>query len=233
MPASELSVGRQTNKKRIYPWVDFVKPIERIEKENGVLSWWKGKGGSEPKPDEKRYRENQLCEFFNGNRIVLDFFFFIFFIRFVFFIVASRPPSSPKEQGLDRDPQEEGVAIEAQKKASQRRPHLFFLFVRLQGFNLSSRYVIPRYIDGTADEVVHYSHGKQLSELCKESYEPLWINGGGHCNLELYPEYIKHMKKFVSTIGKSRAPQINMIKRMLIRMLRASLPRMGIQAIRN
>ncbi|KAK9169712.1 hypothetical protein Syun_001852 [Stephania yunnanensis] len=60
--------------------------------------------------------------------------------------------------------------------------------------------------DGTADEVVHYSHGKQLSELCKESYEPLWINGGGHCNLELYPEYIKHMKKFVSTIGKSRAP---------------------------
>ncbi|KAK9106226.1 hypothetical protein Scep_023070 [Stephania cephalantha] len=61
-------------------------------------------------------------------------------------------------------------------------------------------------IHGTADEVVHYSHGKQLSELCKESYEPLWINGGGHCNLELYPEYIKHMKKFVSTIGKSRAP---------------------------
>ncbi|KAK9161402.1 hypothetical protein Syun_007743 [Stephania yunnanensis] len=45
-----------------------------------------------------------------------------------------------------------------------------------------------------------------IAELCKESYEPLWINGGGHCNLELYPEYIKHMKKFVSTIGKSRAP---------------------------
>ncbi|KAK9162562.1 hypothetical protein Syun_003464 [Stephania yunnanensis] len=45
---------------------------------------------------------------------------------------SSRPPSSPKEQGLDQDPQEEGVAIEAQKKASQRRPRLFFLFVRLQ-----------------------------------------------------------------------------------------------------
>ncbi|KAK9087371.1 hypothetical protein Syun_029765 [Stephania yunnanensis] len=45
---------------------------------------------------------------------------------------SSRPPSLPKEQGLDQDPQEEGVAIEAQKKASQRRPHLFFLFVRLQ-----------------------------------------------------------------------------------------------------
>ncbi|KAK9162770.1 hypothetical protein Syun_003672 [Stephania yunnanensis] len=81
---------------------------------------------------EKRYQENQLREFFNGDCIVFDFFFFIFFIRFVFFIVASRPPSSPKEQGLDQDSQEEGVAIEAQKKASQRRPHLFFLFVRLQ-----------------------------------------------------------------------------------------------------
>lgn len=59
-------------------------------------------------------------------------------------------------------------------------------------------------LQGTADEVVHCSHGKQLSELCKQRYEPLWINGGGHCNLELYPEYIKHMKKFVSTVGKSR-----------------------------
>ncbi|KAK9152232.1 hypothetical protein Syun_010541 [Stephania yunnanensis] len=84
---------------------------------------------AQPKPDEKRYQENQLLEFFNGDRIVFDFFFFI---RFVFFIVASRPPTSPKEQGLDQDPQEEGVAIEAQKKASQWRPHLFFLFVRLQ-----------------------------------------------------------------------------------------------------
>ncbi|XP_010279333.1 PREDICTED: protein ABHD17B-like isoform X2 [Nelumbo nucifera] len=57
-------------------------------------------------------------------------------------------------------------------------------------------------IHGTADEVVDFSHGKQLWELCKEKYEPLWLNGGGHCNLELYPEYIKHLKKFVLTIGK-------------------------------
>ncbi|KAK9163526.1 hypothetical protein Syun_004428 [Stephania yunnanensis] len=38
----------------------------------------------------------------------------------VFFIVASRPPSSPKQQGVHQDPQEERVAIEARKKASQR-----------------------------------------------------------------------------------------------------------------
>ncbi|KAK4279845.1 hypothetical protein QN277_011556 [Acacia crassicarpa] len=60
-------------------------------------------------------------------------------------------------------------------------------------------------IHGTADEVVHWSHGKKLWELCKEKYEPLWVRGGGHCNLELYPEFIKHLKKFVHTIAKSKA----------------------------
>ncbi|KAL1553349.1 alpha/beta hydrolase domain-containing protein 17B-like [Salvia divinorum] len=58
-------------------------------------------------------------------------------------------------------------------------------------------------IHGTADEVVNFSHGKQLWELCKEKYEPLWIKGGTHCNLELYPEYIKHLKKFVATVERS------------------------------
>ncbi|XP_057523574.1 uncharacterized protein LOC130803479 [Amaranthus tricolor] len=60
-------------------------------------------------------------------------------------------------------------------------------------------------IHGTSDEVVDCSHGKQLHELCKEKYEPLWLSGGGHCNLELYPEYIRHLKKFVSFLNKSKA----------------------------
>jgi abhydrolase domain-containing protein 17 len=34
-------------------------------------------------------------------------------------------------------------------------------------------------------------------------YEPLWVKGGNHCNLELYPEYIKHLKRFVTAIEKS------------------------------
>lgn len=58
-------------------------------------------------------------------------------------------------------------------------------------------------IHGTADDVVDYSHGKQLWELCTEKYEPLWIKGGNHCDLELYPEYIRHLKKFISAIEKS------------------------------
>ncbi|XP_076937022.1 uncharacterized protein LOC143604427 [Bidens hawaiensis] len=59
-------------------------------------------------------------------------------------------------------------------------------------------------IHGTSDEVVDCSHGKQLWELCQEKYEPLWIQGGKHCNLELFPEYIKHLKKFISAIEKPR-----------------------------
>ncbi|XP_054800376.1 uncharacterized protein LOC129304668 isoform X2 [Prosopis cineraria] len=58
-------------------------------------------------------------------------------------------------------------------------------------------------IHGTADDVVDCSHGKQLWERCKEKYEPLWIKGGNHCDLELYPQYIKHLKKFIAAIEKS------------------------------
>ncbi|XP_057447775.1 uncharacterized protein LOC130739490 isoform X2 [Lotus japonicus] len=56
---------------------------------------------------------------------------------------------------------------------------------------------------GTADDVVDCSHGKQLWEHCKQKYEPLWIKGGNHCDLELFPQYIKHLKKFIAAIEKS------------------------------
>lgn len=31
----------------------------------------------------------------------------------------------------------------------------------------------------------------------------MWIKGGNHCNLELYPQYLKHLKKFIAAIEKS------------------------------
>ncbi|THF97071.1 hypothetical protein TEA_020495 [Camellia sinensis var. sinensis] len=68
-------------------------------------------------------------------------------------------------------------------------------------------------IHGTADEVVDCSHGKQLWELCKEKYEPLWLKGGNHCDLELYPEYIRHLKKFISTVEKSPSQRNNTASR--------------------
>lgn len=58
-------------------------------------------------------------------------------------------------------------------------------------------------IHGTADDVVDCSHGKQLFELSKQKYEPLWVKTGNHCDLELFPEYIIHLKKFMSAIEKS------------------------------
>ncbi|KAK8581998.1 hypothetical protein V6N13_144986 [Hibiscus sabdariffa] len=55
---------------------------------------------------------------------------------------------------------------------------------------------------GTNDEVVDWYHGKRLWELSKEKYEPLWVKGGGHCNLETYPEYIKHLRRFIKEMDK-------------------------------
>ncbi|CAN1296006.1 Alpha/beta hydrolase domain-containing protein 17C [Linum perenne] len=58
-------------------------------------------------------------------------------------------------------------------------------------------------IHGTSDDVVDWSHGKQLWELCQEKYEPLWVKEGNHCDLEMHPQYIKHLKKFISAIESS------------------------------
>lgn len=53
------------------------------------------------------------------------------------------------------------------------------------------------------------SHGKQLWELCKDKYEPLWLKGGHHCDLELFPQYLKHLRKFISAVEKLRRPNNN------------------------
>ncbi|XP_078438977.1 uncharacterized protein LOC144709323 [Wolffia australiana] len=61
-------------------------------------------------------------------------------------------------------------------------------------------------IHGTADEIVDLSHGKRLWELSKQKYEPLWVKGGGHCNLEAFPEYIKHLRRFMHAMEKQTNP---------------------------
>ncbi|CDY28668.1 hypothetical protein HID58_092523 [Brassica napus] len=57
-------------------------------------------------------------------------------------------------------------------------------------------------IHGTSDEIVDCCHGKQLWELCKDKYEPLWVEGGNHCDLEQYPEYMRHLKQFITTVER-------------------------------
>ncbi|KAF7109067.1 hypothetical protein CFC21_109388 [Triticum aestivum] len=67
-------------------------------------------------------------------------------------------------------------------------------------------------IHGTDDDVVNWSHGNELWKLAREPYDPLWIKGGGHCNLELYPDFIRHLSKFVremeSVTTKTRLKKI-------------------------
>lgn len=65
---------------------------------------------------------------------------------------------------------------------------------------------------GTEDDVVNWLHGNRLWKMAKEPYEPLWIKGGGHCNLEIYPDYIRHLYRFIqdmeNTTTKSRLKTI-------------------------
>ncbi|CAN0896620.1 Alpha/beta hydrolase domain-containing protein 17B [Linum grandiflorum] len=88
-----------------------------------------------------------------------------------------------------------------------KRTYWFDIYKNIDKIGLAKCPVLI--IHGTADEVVDCSHGKQLWELCTNKYEPLWISGGGHCNLELYPEFIKHLKKFVVSLAKSAKAAAN------------------------
>ncbi|KAI7747944.1 hypothetical protein M8C21_030569, partial [Ambrosia artemisiifolia] len=83
-----------------------------------------------------------------------------------------------------------------------KRTYWFDIYKNIDKISLVNCPVLV--IHGTSDEVVDHSHGKQLWELCKNKYEPLWLTGGGHCNLEFYPEFIRHLKKFVLSLGKSK-----------------------------
>lgn len=60
------------------------------------------------------------------------------------------------------------------------------------------------YLQGTADDVIDVSHGKKLVELSKRAYEPLFIEGGTHCDLEFFSEYINHLRKFIRHLEEDR-----------------------------
>ncbi len=51
--------------------------------------------------------------------------------------------------------------------------------------------------------MVDWSHGKQLYELSKEKYEPLWLKGGGHCNLD----FIQNISSIFANIRKHWSDQ--------------------------
>ncbi|KAE8736290.1 Alpha/beta hydrolase domain-containing protein 17B [Hibiscus syriacus] len=87
-----------------------------------------------------------------------------------------------------------------------KRTYWFDIYKNIDKISLVKSPVLI--IHGTNDDVVNCSHGKQLWELCQEKYEPLWVKGGNHCDLELYPEYIRHVKKFISSVEKTPSQRI-------------------------
>ncbi|XP_010209425.1 PREDICTED: alpha/beta hydrolase domain-containing protein 17A, partial [Tinamus guttatus] len=50
-------------------------------------------------------------------------------------------------------------------------------------------------IHGTEDEVIDFSHGLALFERRRE---PLWVDGAGHNDIELYSQYLERLRKFIS-----------------------------------
>lgn len=54
------------------------------------------------------------------------------------------------------------------------------------------------FIHGTEDEVIDFSHGLALFERCPKAVEPLWVEGAGHNDIELYSQYLERLRKFIS-----------------------------------
>lgn len=53
-------------------------------------------------------------------------------------------------------------------------------------------------IHGTEDEVIDFSHGLAIYEKCPRPVEPLWVEGAGHNDVELYNQYLERLKHFVA-----------------------------------
>ncbi|CAB3981963.1 alpha beta hydrolase domain-containing 17C [Paramuricea clavata] len=52
-------------------------------------------------------------------------------------------------------------------------------------------------IHGTEDEVIDFSHGLAIYERCPRKVDPLWVEGAGHNDVELYGQYLERLKKFL------------------------------------
>lgn len=58
-------------------------------------------------------------------------------------------------------------------------------------------------IHGTQDEVIHFSHGERLHAACPGAVEPVWIDGAGHNDIELYSKYLSSLREFVTNMREA------------------------------
>ncbi|GJP70348.1 hypothetical protein CLOP_g1292 [Closterium sp. NIES-67] len=61
---------------------------------------------------------------------------------------------------------------------------------------------------GTADDVVDVSHGRGLAAVCKRPFDPLFIEGARHCDLEFFPEYLKQLRRFIAYVDQHPPPPV-------------------------
>lgn len=53
-------------------------------------------------------------------------------------------------------------------------------------------------IHGTDDEVIDISHGLAIYERCARAVEPLFVEGAGHNDVELYSQYLERLRDFIN-----------------------------------
>lgn len=64
-----------------------------------------------------------------------------------------------------------------------------------EGVQITSPVLI---IHGTEDEVIDFSPGLALYERCPKAVEPLWVEGAGHNDIELYSQYLERLRRTIS-----------------------------------
>lgn len=54
-------------------------------------------------------------------------------------------------------------------------------------------------VHGTRDEIVPFRHGLELAQKARNPYNPFWVDGGGHNNIEIvcHNEFYAHIKDFL------------------------------------
>ena len=53
-------------------------------------------------------------------------------------------------------------------------------------------------IHGTEDEVIDFSHGLAIYERAPNTVDPLWVEGAGHNDVELYGQYLDRLRRFIN-----------------------------------
>ena len=53
-------------------------------------------------------------------------------------------------------------------------------------------------IHGTDDEVIDLSHGIAIHDKLQKPVDPLWVEGAGHNDVEIYSQYVERLKRFVN-----------------------------------